>query len=179
MPLTDLFGKSNPAGPVATSMLTAAGCICWSSPLENVDKRERKLIQVAAAANTFEVIARQWLKKTAAERADSTQGKLTTWLEKDAFPYIGKMPISTISPRDVSLTVQKMEAQFAAGRQHVLAGQANRHDKQFSGPVNTKPLSKGSGGARNRISPSVPFPLHHLSTSGDEYAKPGCKHDTP
>jgi hypothetical protein len=73
----------------------------------SIDKRERKLIQVAAAANIFEVIARQWLKKTAAERADSTPGKLTTWLEKDAFPYIGKMPISTISPRDVLLTVQK------------------------------------------------------------------------
>ena len=105
---------------MATSMLTAAGCICWSSPLENVDKRERKLIQVAAAANTFEVIARQWLKKTAAERADSTPGKLTTWLEKDAFPYIGKMPISTISPRDVLLTVQKMEARGVFESAHKL-----------------------------------------------------------
>jgi hypothetical protein len=28
----------------------------------------------------------------------------------DAFPYIGKKPISTITSRDVLLTVQKMEA---------------------------------------------------------------------
>jgi hypothetical protein len=41
-------------------------------------KREKKLIQVAEAANTFEAVARQWLKKTVADRADSTQGKLTT-----------------------------------------------------------------------------------------------------
>jgi hypothetical protein len=63
-----------------------------------VDKREKKRILIDAAANTFECVARQWLKKTAVDRAASTQSKLTTWLEKDAFPYIGKKPISTITP---------------------------------------------------------------------------------
>jgi integrase len=60
------------------------------------------------------------LKKTAADRADSTQGKLTTWLEKDAFPYIGQKPISTITPRDVLLAVQKMEARGVFESAHKL-----------------------------------------------------------
>lgn len=86
----------------------------------SVDKRAKKLIQLAAAANTFEAVARQWLEKTVADRAASTQGKLTTWLEKDAFPYIGKKPISTITTRDVLLTVQKMEARGVFESAHKL-----------------------------------------------------------
>jgi hypothetical protein len=61
-------------------------------------KRQEKLARAEAAANTFEAVARDWLQKTAADRMASTQGKVTTWLEKDVFPYIGKMPISNIGP---------------------------------------------------------------------------------
>jgi hypothetical protein len=85
-----------------------------------VDKREKKQIQLAAAANTFEAVARHWLKKTAADRAESTQGKLTTWFEKDAFPYLGKKPISAITPRDVLFAVQKMEARGVFESAHKL-----------------------------------------------------------
>jgi integrase len=76
-------------------------------------KRQEKLDRVDAAANTFEAIAREWLQKTAADRMASTQGKVTTWLEKDVFPYIGKIPISTIGPRDVLAALRFMEARGA------------------------------------------------------------------
>lgn len=64
-------------------------------------KRDEKKARVDAAANTFEAVAREWLAKTAAKRADGTQLKVKTWLEKDVFPFIGKMPVSAIGPRDV------------------------------------------------------------------------------
>jgi hypothetical protein len=35
------------------------------------DKRERKLVLTVAAANTFEAVARQWLKTTAADSANT------------------------------------------------------------------------------------------------------------
>lgn len=73
-------------------------------------KREEKQAKAAAAGNTFEAIAEQWLKATSAKRAAITQDKVTTWLRKDVFPYIGKMPISSIGPRDVLAVVRKMEA---------------------------------------------------------------------
>lgn len=79
----------------------------------NTAKTEEKQAKAAAAVNTFEAVAREWLAKTAAERMASTQGKITTWLEKDVIPYIGKMPISTIGPRDVLAALRKMEARGA------------------------------------------------------------------
>jgi hypothetical protein len=55
-------------------------------------KRADKQAKADAAAHTFEMVARDWLAKTAAERMATTQDTLTSWLEKDVIPVIGKMP---------------------------------------------------------------------------------------
>jgi integrase len=75
--------------------------------------REDKRAQADAAANTFEMVARDWLAKTAADRQSSTQDKVTAWLKHDVFPFIGKLPISAIGPRDVLAALRKMEARGA------------------------------------------------------------------
>ena len=75
-----------------------------------IAKREEKQAKATAAGNTFEAVAEQWLKATSAKRAAITQDKVSTWLRKDVFPYIGKMPITSIGPRDVLAVVRKMEA---------------------------------------------------------------------
>ena len=94
-------------------------------------KREEKQSKADAAANTFEAVARDWLNKTAAKRAAITQLKVKTWLEKDAFPFIGNMPISTIGPRDVlDKVVRKLEARGAIDTAHrlkQLCGQVFRY----------------------------------------------------
>ena len=66
-----------------------------------VAKREDKQRKADAAANTFEKVARDWLAKTANKRAAVTQAKVTSWLVKDVFPFIGKLPVSTIRAKDV------------------------------------------------------------------------------
>ncbi|MNX26933.1 putative prophage CPS-53 integrase [compost metagenome] len=82
-------------------------------------KREEKKARAEAAANTFEAVAREWLAKTAARRADGTQLKVKTWLEKDVLPFIGKMPMSTIGPRDIlERVVRKLEARGAIDTAH-------------------------------------------------------------
>lgn len=81
-------------------------------------KREEKVAQLVAAQHTFEAVAHTWLDKTKAERAETTQEKVRNWLNKDIFPYIGALPISTIKPRDVLLAVQKMEARGAIESAH-------------------------------------------------------------
>ncbi|RSZ31749.1 DUF4102 domain-containing protein [Variovorax beijingensis] len=82
-------------------------------------KRDEKRARADAAANTFEAVAREWLGKTAAKRASGTQLKVKTWLEKDVFPFIGKMPISTIGPRDIlERVVRKLEARGAIDTAH-------------------------------------------------------------
>jgi integrase len=74
-----------------------------------VAKREEKQTKATASANTFEVVAAQWLLATAANRAAITQDKVTNWLRKDINPYIGTMPITTIGPRDVLAVARRME----------------------------------------------------------------------
>ncbi|MEO6321724.1 MAG: integrase arm-type DNA-binding domain-containing protein [Polaromonas sp.] len=83
-------------------------------------KREAKQATTAAAANTFEAVALAWLDKTSTERIASTQEKISNWLEKDVFPFIGRTPISTIGPRDVLAAVRKMEARGAIDSAHRL-----------------------------------------------------------
>lgn len=94
-------------------------------------KRAEKQAKTDAAANTFEAVARDWLVKTAAKRATITQLKVSTWLEKDAFPFIGNMPIATIGPRDVlDKVVRKAEARGAIDTAHrlkQLCGQVFRY----------------------------------------------------
>jgi len=72
-------------------------------------KRDEKQAKARASANTFEVVAAQWLQATAANRAEVTQEKVTNWLKKDINPYIGTMPIATIGPRDVLAVARRME----------------------------------------------------------------------
>lgn len=76
-------------------------------------KQEAKQARLAALANTFEAVAQDWLEKTQADRMATTQAKITKWLTHDLFPYIGKMPISTIGPRDVLTALRHMEARGA------------------------------------------------------------------
>lgn len=76
-------------------------------------KQQAKQAQAAVLANTFERVALDWLEKTKADRGAGTQAKTTTWLQKDVFPYIGQMPMSTIGPRDVLGALRHMEARGA------------------------------------------------------------------
>lgn len=76
-----------------------------------VAKRDEKQSKADAAANTFEVVARDWLAKSANRRASVTQAKVTNWLEKDVFPFLGKQPITTIKAKDVlDKVARRMEA---------------------------------------------------------------------
>ena len=84
-----------------------------------VAKREEKQERADAAANTFEAVARIWLTKTAAKRAEVTQFRITTLLEKDVFSFIGHLPISIIKPRDVlDRVVRKIEARGSIDTSH-------------------------------------------------------------
>jgi integrase len=98
-------------------------------------RRQEQATRTADAANTFEALAREWLSKTAADRAESTQEKNTDWLEKNIFPEIGTMPISTIRPPDVLAALRKIEARGAIESAHKI--------KQLCGRVFRYAVSSG------------------------------------
>lgn len=85
----------------------------------NAAKREEKQVKADLAANTFELVARAWLKKTAVTRKEITQNRITTLLEHDVFPYIGGIPINTLGPRDVlTKALRKIEARGSVDTAH-------------------------------------------------------------
>lgn len=74
-------------------------------------KQDERAAKLEAATHTFEVVAREWLAKTANKRADVTRAKVLNWLEKDVFPFIGRMPVTTIKAKDVlDKVARRMEA---------------------------------------------------------------------
>lgn len=102
----------------------------------SIAKREEKHAAVSAAANTFESVARDWLEKTKAARGLGTQSKVTTWLEKNVFPFIGPLPISSIAPRDVLAMLRRIEGRGAIDTAHRI--------KQVCGQVFRFAVASGS-----------------------------------
>ncbi|OZI64310.1 MULTISPECIES: tyrosine-type recombinase/integrase [Alcaligenaceae] len=60
-----------------------------------VEKKAKVALQVEAYEHTFESIAKEWIISNA-HWSDYYRGQVTTYLEKDVFPKLGKLPISTI-----------------------------------------------------------------------------------
>jgi integrase len=61
---------------------------------------QRKAVKdskTTAAANTLEVVARQWFLEKSPEWAESNRGRIIRRLERDIFPWIGDKPISEIN----------------------------------------------------------------------------------
>lgn len=66
-----------------------------------------------ASTSTFEIVAREWLNKSGAKRAEETQERVTSWFVRDIFPAIGHLPISSIRPMDVLGALRVIEARGA------------------------------------------------------------------
>ncbi|MGJ3647610.1 tyrosine-type recombinase/integrase [Sphingomonas sp. GlSt437] len=74
------------------------------------EKRIETLARKVAADNTFETIAEEWVAKCEREeRAAITLDKIR-WLLGMAYPMIGSLPISKITPQEVLAVLRKVEA---------------------------------------------------------------------
>jgi integrase len=76
-------------------------------------RKAAKATRAGLAANTFEVIAREWYAKAMEGKADTTKEKLLRRLEVDVFPWIGARPISEIAPADLVRIIERMESRGA------------------------------------------------------------------
>lgn len=73
---------------------------------KKADKRARRI----AAENSFEAVARAWWEMWKAPRTQSTADAALRSLDLHVFPYIGRLPISSIEPPDVLDVLRKIEA---------------------------------------------------------------------
>lgn len=101
---------------------------------EGIDPGEKrkaaKATRAGLAANTFEVIGREWYAKTAPMLAASTKGKLLRFLEVDVFPWIGVRPITSIAAADLINVIERIEERGAldiARRVHNYMGRIFRY----------------------------------------------------
>lgn len=73
-------------------------------------KKAQKTAIVERAANSFEVIAREWFAKHSPTWAKSHSSKIIARLERDIFPWLGGRPIAEITAPDLLATLRRIEA---------------------------------------------------------------------
>ena len=83
----------------------------------NIRKQAERIAQKNALANSFKVIALEWLKKRGA-KSEGGDKRLNRLLQKDLFPYIGKRPISRITSPDLLKTLRRIESRGAIDTAH-------------------------------------------------------------
>jgi len=85
-------------------------------------KQASKAQARAAAADSFEAVAREWLERKADELAPVTFNKAKWMLEAFAFPSIGSKPLREIHPPDVLVALRAVEARGKLETVHRLKG---------------------------------------------------------
>lgn len=73
---------------------------------------ERKALRaegLAAAAQTFELVAREWLRKQAAEWSDVHLTKSKRALERDVFPTLGALPVARVTTAAVAAVINGIQ----------------------------------------------------------------------
>lgn len=93
----------------------------------NEDKRNKKREKAVAASNTFELVAREFQKGKAAAWSPSYSEKWLRQLEKDVFPYVGKLPIASITTPMMLEVIRRIEKRGVNDTAHTV--------KQTSGQV--------------------------------------------
>ncbi len=97
-------------------------------PSEN--RKAKKSAKADRAANSFEVVAREWYAKHKPNWAASHADKIILRLEKDVFPWLGSKPIAEITAPDVLSCLRRIEGRGAldtAHRVHQNCGQVLRY----------------------------------------------------
>ncbi|MGH8062711.1 MAG: tyrosine-type recombinase/integrase [Pseudoxanthomonas sp.] len=79
-------------------------------------RRAEKIAGADRAANSFEVVAREWLGKR--DWVASYKVKVEAWLVNDVFPWIGNRPIAEITAPEFLRMVRRIEARGAVESAH-------------------------------------------------------------
>ena len=90
------------------------------------EKKAKKRASAESAQNSFAAIAYEWLEKRGT-KSESGDKRLKGLLDKDLFPTLGHLPISSITPPKLLSALRKIEARGAIETAH--------RAKQYSGQI--------------------------------------------
>jgi integrase len=93
---------------------------------DGVDPSENRKAQKSARAdrdaNSFEVVAREWLAKYSNTWTPSHGDRIVRRFERDIFPWIGGRPIAEIAPPELLSAVRRIESRGALETAHRALG---------------------------------------------------------
>ena len=120
-------------------------------------KKAQKASKAESAANSFEIVAREWHEKFKTLCSTSHAHVTITRLERDIFSWIGKRPISGIDPPEVLAVLRRIESRGAgeaARRMKIVCGQVFRY-AVATGRAKRDPTPDLKGALKPVISPHM------------------------
>jgi len=91
-----------------------------------IDPSEKRKAMKAAGVNregnSFEVVAREWFTKHAANWSDGHGGRMLRRLENDVFPWIGAKPAGEVNAPELLSVIQRIEKRGALETAHRVLG---------------------------------------------------------
>ena len=93
-------------------------------------RKAQKAAQTESAANSFEVIAREWHNRFSPTWTEMYAERVLDRLQRDAFPWIGARPFAEIKAPDVLAVLRRVESRGAlesAHRLRTIIGQVFRY----------------------------------------------------
>lgn len=94
------------------------------------NRKAERAATVERAANSFEVVAREWFAKFSTGWAESHADKIIKRLERDVFPWVGGRPVAEITAPELLMMLRRIESRGAvetAHRVHQNCGQVFRY----------------------------------------------------
>lgn len=81
-------------------------------------RKAERAAQADSAANSFEVVAREWLSKHGSEWVQGYLERQVRLFERDLFPWFGTRPIADIRPMELLEAARRIEARGALETAH-------------------------------------------------------------
>ncbi len=90
------------------------------SPSEH--RKATKASRGERAANSFEVLSREWLAKQGPAWAESHRDRIMRLFERDLYPWLGGLPIADVTPQVLLTALRRIEARGAGDTAHRALG---------------------------------------------------------
>jgi integrase len=81
-------------------------------------RKAEKAARITAAADSFEVIAREWFAKYQPTWAPTHASKILRRFERDLFPWIGRRPIAEVTAPELLTVLRRVESRGAIETAH-------------------------------------------------------------
>jgi len=85
-------------------------------PGEN--RKAVKSSKAESAANSFEVIAREWYERNMTDKSEDHKKRAMSLFQRDIFPYLGSKPITNIKAIELLTVLRRIEARNAIETAH-------------------------------------------------------------